>query len=105
MSDFGATVFTPGVIDNNSGLISLVADLYVGFLPNPSGSGVLATIEFQALAPGLSALTFSNVFLNFSNQGFNLGHGQVAVPEPTTLALLTSGLALFAGRRRATRGR
>jgi hypothetical protein len=113
MSAFGATLFIPGVIDNGTGLISLVADSFIDLSPNPSGSGVLADIGFTALAPGVSPLTFSNVFLNLSNSGFDIGNGQVtvtgtqppAVPEPTTLMLLASGLALFGMRRLARRGR
>ena len=110
MSAFGTTSFTPGVIDNVTGLISLVADSYVDLPPDPSGDGVLANIEFTALAPGVSPLTFSNVFLNFSNEEFSITNGQITVtgtarvPEAATLALLTSGLALLIVRRLTRRG-
>jgi hypothetical protein len=68
-------------------------------LPAPSGSGVLAEIEFQALARGLSPLTLSNVFLDLSDQGFNISNGQVlVVPEPSSLALLICGLVLLRTR-------
>ena len=111
MSAFGTTSFTPGVIDNVTGLISLVADSYVDLPPDPSGDGVLANIEFTALAPGVSPLTFSNVFLSFSNEEFSITNGQITVtgtarvPEAATLALLTSGLALLIVRRLTRRGR
>ena len=113
MSAFGTTLFSPGVIDNTAGLISLVTDSYVDLPPIPSGSGVLANIDFTALAPGVSPLTFSNVFLNLSDSGFDIVNGQITVtgtqpqkvPEPTTLMLLASGLALFGMRRLARRGR
>lgn len=111
MSNFGITLFIPGVIDNVTGLISLNADSYVDLPPDPFGDGVLADIEFTALAPGVSPLTFSNVFLNLSDGGFDISNGQItvtgtrAVPEPTTLMLLTSGLALLGGRRLARRRR
>jgi hypothetical protein len=111
MSAFGTTLFTPGVIDNVTGLISLVADFYVDLPPNPSGTGVLAEIEFTALGPGVSPLTFSNVFLNLSDQGFSITNGQITVtgtrrvPEAATLALLTGGLALFGVRRLTRRAR
>lgn len=108
LSSFGLTLFGPGVIDNGSGLISLVTDAYVDLPPLPSGDGVLANIEFLALSPGVSPLTFSNVFLNLSDTGFEIANGQItvtgaAVPEPGTLALLASGLALL-GIRRLARG-
>jgi hypothetical protein len=110
MSTFGNTLFGTGVIDNTAGLFSLVTDSYVDPPTNPSGSGVLANIEFHALAPGVSPLTFSNVFLNLSNSGFSIDNGQItvtgtAVPEPTTLALLGSGLALLGMLRLIRQGR
>lgn len=86
-----------------------MTDAYVDLLPGPSGSGVLATIEFQALAVGVSPLTLSNVFLNLSDQGFQIANGQVTVlgqvpvPEPSTVALLCVGVAALAVRRWARR--
>jgi Cohesin domain len=117
MSSFGATLFGPGVIDNVSGLISLITNSYVDLPPNPSGSGVLAEIEFTALATGISPLTLSSVFLNLEDSGFDVVKGQVTVgtggtgggsapvPEASTVALIAVGLGVLAARRWTAPGR
>ena len=109
MPAFGLTLFTAGVINNITGLISLVADAYVDLPPDPSGSGVLANIEFTALAPGVSPLTLANVFVNDLDSGFQATNGQVtvtgrAVPEPMTLTLLGLGLRTALGLHARRRG-
>jgi Cohesin domain len=94
------TLFIPGVIDNVTGHITLVADSFADLPPGPSGSGVLADIEFQALAVGISPLTLSNVFLNLSDSGFGMQNGLVTVvPEPGTLTLVSVGLGVWMARR------
>jgi hypothetical protein len=109
LSSFGTTFFSPGVIDNGAGLISLMTDSYVD-LALPSGSGVLATITFSALGIGSSALTPGNVFLNFADSGFIVSGGNVtvdgatSVPEPNTLLLvLFAELLLWVSAARRTR--
>ncbi|MCA1957605.1 MAG: cohesin domain-containing protein [Nitrospira sp.] len=95
LSSAGATLFSPGIIDNTTGLISLVTDSFVDLIP-PSGSGVLATIQFTALNPGLSLVTMSNVFLNFTDSGVSVTNGSIAVvPLPGTAGLMGVGLLLF----------
>jgi hypothetical protein len=96
---------SPGIVDNTGGQILGVSAFGSAF----SGSGVIADIEFRALMAGVSPLTFSNVFLNLSDQGFDISNGQITVtgggtvPEPTTLALLAIGLLAFGARRPAAR--
>jgi hypothetical protein len=93
-------VFNPGFILLDSvtsaqlGQLIVVNDTFGGSLPGPSGNGVIAYIEFVTTAngTGTSPITVQNA----STIG--------AVPEPATLALLLSGLALL-GARCLTRGR
>lgn len=75
---------------NVLGEVDAVAGAYPNALAGPSGNGVLAFILFQCVDPD-----------NCSNPGFGTGGGQVVqgAPEPATLLLLASGLALFCGRR------
>ena len=82
------TLFIPGVVDNVTGLVSIVAGGYVDLPPGPSGSGVLAYIEFVTLDP-------------VGDPGFTIDdESTTAVPEPATLALLAGGLAARLGIRR-----
>ena len=106
------TVFISGFVDNTAGQILGVSDALI-FQSPVNGSGVLANIEFNAIALGISPLTLSNVFLNFSDSGFTVTNGEVcvkspaattcepvgAVPEPGTVVLLAMGLALLTWRR------
>lgn len=94
------TVFNPGIVDNTNGHILGVSDALI-FQAPVNGTGTLANIEFHAIALGVSPLTLSNVFLNLSNQGFQVAPGLVTVtgaapvPEPGTLTLMASGLLLL----------
>lgn len=108
---FPPTVFSAGIINNSTGLISLVTNAFADLPPLPSGSGVLATIQFKALASGTTPLTLSSTFLNFADSGFTVTNGSVcvtnggagcdgAVPEPSSLWLLSLAGVVFWGMTR-----
>ena len=98
----GTTTFVPGTIDNVGGLISFTADALNGAIPGVSGSGMLATLHFNAFAVGTSPITLENVTLLDSNFGSidftsTAGRINVVVPEPgPALTLLTGLLTLLA---------
>lgn len=110
----GATLFIPGAIDNMTGTISFTADLLFGQASGVSGVGHLAEIEFQALAPGTSLLTLSNlVFLDSNladiypsdicNGTVTVNGGASPVPESSTILLCGAGLAGLGAYRFRTR--
>lgn len=90
-----------GFVDDTAGHILGVSAFGSAF----SGSGEIAVINFTALAPGVSGLMLSNVFLNLSDHGFNTSNGQLSVPEPGTLSLLVCGFVLISMARRLRRRR
>ncbi len=107
LSSAGSTLFVPGFIDNSAGLIGGVSGFFTDITTPPSGSGVLASIEFTLLSAGLSPVTASNVFLNFTDPtsgGFTVTNGSAGagtpVPEPSTVLLLLLGGGLLWGVRR-----
>ena len=95
----GATFFIPGAIDNAGGTITFTADSLLGPPPGASGSGIFATIDFQALALGTSPVTLANVILLDSSLAEitpSTVDGSVtvttAMPEPSTSLLLATSL-------------
>ena len=102
----GATFFVPGTIDNAAGRATFIANTLLGNIPGVNGGGKLATINFSALSPGTSPITFSNLaLLNSSLTTINADpiDGSVtvdasAVPEPAYHVLVAAAL-LIAGSR------
>jgi hypothetical protein len=94
----GTTVFIPGIIDNSGGTISAIADSLIGPIPGVTGTGTLATVLFDALAPGTGTLSLSSVILLSStlalidsstvNGTVNVQPAEVA--EPASCALLST---------------
>lgn len=106
----------PGLIDNTSGSITFISDALVGFVAGASGDGLLMTIDFQALAPGLSALTLLNPLFLDSTLADTTGdltvvNGSVSIapgvpptiPEPVSWMLVITALAAacMGGRSRS----
>ena len=63
------TLFFPGSIDNVNGAITFTTDSLVAAVPGVSGSGVLATVQFEAPGAGSSPIPFVNADLLDSNFG------------------------------------
>jgi hypothetical protein len=84
-------VFNPGFITldpntfDQAGLLLAVNDTFGGALPGPSGNGVLAYVEFLVIGDGSSPITVENPSVTSS----------AAVPEPTTLLLMSGSLLLL----------
>jgi len=100
----GTTAFISGAIDNSTGTISFTADTLLGPVIGVNGSGTLAVLQFVAGAPGTSQVDLSNLILLDSNllsiNANSLGGtatvaGVSAVPEPSSLLLISSGFIVL----------
>jgi Cohesin domain/PEP-CTERM motif len=110
----GTTFFIAGAIDNATGVVSGTADTLLGAITGVNGGGILASVQFLALAGGSSPLTlFNPLFLSsgLADIATSTSSDSVTInpaaggtiPEPATVGTLSAGLvALFlVGRRRA----
>lgn len=104
----GATIFDGGVINNALGTVTLAFGTLTGLVPGATGGGVLARINFNTIATGSSALTFSDVVLIDSNLltlTAQVNNGMLtAVPEPASYVLFALGLAGLAALRQRKAG-
>ena len=101
----GATFFFGGI--PALGSVQFVFDTLLGPGPGASGNGLLASLDFRALAKGPTTLSLANVLAqdtpgNLINVA--LVSAQITVPEPGTLALLALALAgcVVAARRKGS---
>jgi adhesin HecA-like repeat protein len=103
-----ARLFLPGTIDNTAGTISFNADTLIGAIVGVSGSGTLAILDFTAPSAGTSPINVLNVSLldstlssiNSTTVNGNATVGAQAVPEPSSLLLLGTGLLVALGMER-----
>ena len=103
LSGGGSTFFLPGFIDNTAGSVSFNADTLLSAISGVDGSGLLLQFDFNALAPGSSALDISNLLLQDSlgnlldssaqSSSVTVTGVPVSAVEPDSLALLTIGVA------------
>jgi cohesin domain-containing protein/PEP-CTERM motif-containing protein len=101
----GDSFFSPGTIDNTAGSILTTVDTLFGNVPGVSGPGTLATVQFTAIAAGMTSIDISPVddLILQNSKGNTLpvtAHSAdiiavTSIPEPATLSLLT--LALIFG--------
>lgn len=76
-----------GITFLQTGVLFGVEGAFGGSLPGPSGNGVVAYVEFLVIGTGDQNIVLTDPTVTSS-----------AVPEPTTLLLLTGGLAYLSGR-------
>src|ERR1700730_13223033 len=99
----GATAFIAGTVDSTAGTITATVDTLIGPIPGVNGSGVLASVDFQALSLGTSPITFPDGILLDSDLNtfpiFTILSGAVgffvietppAIPEPSAWLLLST---------------
>jgi von Willebrand factor A domain-containing protein 7 len=90
----GATFFLPGFFDSLGGSVDETADALLGAIPGVTGSGVLASATFTAIAAGTVAITLPNQILLDSNLN-PITPTTVITPEPSSVILLLLGLLLL----------
>jgi hypothetical protein len=98
--------FSPGTVDNTSGVISFIFDAIAG--PDGlNGPDLLLTIPFTAIAPGTGEIRLQNILLSDGNGAEvpidAIGFSEVTVtptPEPGSSVLIGIGAAALLSWRR-----
>ena len=99
----GSTFFVGGTVNNVSGSITFTADSLETAIVGVNGGGVLATVQFTAHGAGSGLITPFNITLldsQLSGIPATVATGTVnvtgvtAVPEPSALLLVGTGLAV-----------
>lgn len=99
LSKGGSTFFISGIVDNITGLINFTANSLIGAISGVDGNGILATVNFSAIAAGLSTISLSSTTL-LDSTFFEIGSNSVAgivqvqnrsIPEPASLWLIFLG--------------
>lgn len=101
LSANGDGTFFPGFVDNDSGIVSFVADSKIGPVSGNSGNGTLASFRFTAVGPGSADIVVGGVVLLDSTlvetsfaaaAGSVVVSGGAQVPEPRTVGLVFSAV-------------
>jgi hypothetical protein len=112
LADSGDNFPYAGDIDNGSGSITNIYDTLLAASSGATGSGLLATITFEAIGAGTGSFNFLNaqfldsildpIEVNLQGARYIVSEN-TEVPEPSTILLLSGGLlslAAIARRRR-----
>lgn len=115
LSTGGSTLFIPGDAVSTPGDLSFTIGLLLGGISGVSGDGTLARVSFTAASGGTSSISLSNLLFQDSlgefinpttlNASVDVNASSTApVPEPGTLMLVGSGLAMAWRKRRHLTG-